>query len=359
MKKSLSCRGYGLVEIVVSCAVVSLLILILVPTIDRARSQMHRADSSARLMMIGQGGAMYAQGNAGRLFSYSWRGGETYLMPDGKARFMFTDMHAAQRQNQEILQRLTGRFVHGDEKITVPVGILPHRRRSHLVLLDYLNIGLESTLFIDPADQKLERWHDNPLEYLQDVNTVPYGMGPDHVARGYDPNNVWLTFAIVQRWTFGSSYQQVPSAWQPDFPAIRYYPLANTPNLFRSNGDVDLHTGRRLPQVVAPSGKVWMFEEFDREQAGEPYFAYNHAQSEKLMFDGSVNSWRSGDAFESVVPENGGVWSQIYVPLHQFPIPLGGLGDPRLLNQRYRWTYLGLEGLDYGLFEPGRGPSAK
>ncbi len=68
----------------------------------------------------------------------------------------------------------------------------------------------------------------------------------------------------------------------------------------------------------------------------------------KLMFDGSVNAWASGDAMPSWNPRNGKQeWRQTYVPLDTFPVPLGGLGDETLLSQRYRWTLGGLQGVDY------------
>lgn len=40
-------------------------------------------------------------------------------------------------------------------------------------------------------------------------------------------------------------------------------------------------------------------------------------------------------------------WRQRYVPLHTFPLPLGGFGDKTLLSHRYRWTFNGLGGVDY------------
>jgi Tfp pilus assembly protein PilE len=350
-------RGYGLIETVVGVAIVGLIVLILVPAMHKARSQMHRSNSTAKLMIIGQGGAMYAQGNSGRLFSYSWRRFETYLLPDGQEHSELTDIRASARQNQEILQRWTGR-IQGEFKIEFLDSRTPQRRYTHLVLMDYLNLPIESRLFIDPADEKLERWHDNPLEYRDAVRSLPYSSDKDYT--GYDEDGSWINSNVQQRWTFGSSYHSGPSAWQKDYPSSRFVPIPSTPHLFRSTSfPLDLHSGRSLDEVTSPSNKVWMFEEFDREQAGDPYFAYGRSRTEKLMFDGSVNSWLSGEAAPSVVPENGGIWAQTYVPLDQFPIPLGGLGDERLINQRFRWTHLGLSGVDYGLSEPARGPKAR
>jgi len=351
-------RGYGLIETIVGVAIVGLIVLILVPAMHNARSQMHRSNSSVKLMIIGQGGAMYAQGNSGRLFGYSWRPGESYILPDGRVISETSSLRASARQNQEILQRYTGRLT-GEFKIQLLGARIPHRRYSHLVLMDYLDLSIESKLFIDPADEKLERWHDNPLEYRDAVSSLPYSSNKDYA--GYDEDGSWINSNVQQRWTFGSSYHSGPSVWQADYPSARYVPIWVTPHLFASTfaGNPDLHTGRSLDEVASPSNKVWMFEEFDREQAGDPYFAYGRSRTEKLMFDGSVNSWLSGEAAPSVVPENGGIWAQKYLPLDQFPLPLGGLGDDRLVNQRFRWTHLGLSGVDYGQSEPARGPKAR
>ena len=113
-----------------------------------------------------------------------------------------------------------------------------------------------------------------------------------------------------------------------------------------------------MSEVAFPSQKVHMHEEFDYEQSRYPYFAYDHARPEKLMFDGSINSQPSGEANDSVSPENYDindpqdpsiypVWTQVYVPLDTFPIPLDGFGDDTELNMRYRWTLFGLQGVDY------------
>ena len=325
------------------------------PSLQQMRSRAMGAASVANMQEIGVGAAMYAGANNGRMFSYSWRGGETYVMPDGRERTMSDDLDASQRQNQEILQRWTGRTV-GSYKVMVFGGRIPHRRYNHLVLSDFLNETLENTRHIDPADGNQLVWHANPLEYRR-KSTVPYA---NEVPDGYDTSAVWAETYIRQRWAFASSYQMVPAAWQPEFPNTRWVPVESTPHLFTiSNGGsnrVELADGRNMKELLFPAHKVWMFEEFDREAAGDPYFAYDHARSAKLMFDGAVNEWASGDAYPSLVPELGYVaWEQRYVPLDTFPVPLGGLGDTTLLNQRYRWTFRGLHGIDYGPGDPDGG----
>ncbi len=346
-------RAFSLLELTAIVMVLSMLGMAMAPSLKQMRSNSQGIASAANLQAIGQGAAMYAKSNNGRMFSYSWRAGETYIMPDGSERAEVDDFAAASRQNQEILQRWTGR-TGGDFKIKNFVGRVPHRRYTHLVLNDFLNIPLEDTTHIDPADANQLFWHATPLEYRVG-STVPYANGS--ASDGYEEGWLWTSLNIRQRWAFATSYQSVPSAWNPDTPNPRWLPVQSTPHLFTgSGGDIDIATGRYMSELLFPSHKVWLFEEFDREAEGSPYFAYDHARSEKLMFDGSVNNWQSGDAYTSVIPEYGfpySVWEQIYKPLDTFPIPLTGLAyNTQKLNQRYRWTFRGLRGVDYGPSDP-------
>lgn len=341
-------RGFSLSECVVLVAVVGLLLTVLLPMLGAARMGMRAQSSAQRLMSIGQGGMMYAADNKGRLFSYSWRGGETYIMPDGRKKTAFDDYDAGAYQNQEILMRRTGR-ISGIYKIQNFTSRLAHRRYSHLVLMDYLNEPFGSDLFIDPSDGKQQYWKDNPLSYEDADSSFPYSDGiPD----GYDPDTNWPVRPVRQRWAFNSSYQLVSDAWQNDV-GLRYIPVENTPHLLTASGSgrVPLANGRRITSVLHTANKVWMHEEFDRDRSHPLYFGYDEAEVEKLMFDGSVNSWASGLAAPSVVPEYGIFhWKQVYVPLDKFPVPVGGLGDSTEVSQRFRWTYGGLTGINYGAF---------
>jgi len=350
-------RGFSMVECAAVVLVLSMIGMTMGPTLRQVRGQMRGAGSTANLMSIGQGAAAYGFFNQGNLFSYSWRAGETYVMPWGGTRTPGSDQQAAAYQSTEILMRRTGR-IFGMTKIRTFSSRLPHRRYNHLVLVDFLNEPLESTRFIDPADANQLNWSANPLAYQEDGSGFPYADGQPP-ASGYDTDGNWPLPAVVQRWAFATSYQNVPDSWNGGLAGNRYLPVSDSPHLFTGSSSVPL--GRRtIDEVAFPSQKVWMFEEFDREQAPVPYFAYNHARAEKLMFDGSVNSWASGDANPSVVIEYGlQPWKQTYKPLDTFPVPMGGLGDPTLVNQRYRWTFRGLAGVDYGLAVPGRGPRAK
>jgi type II secretory pathway pseudopilin PulG len=344
-------KGFSLIELAVILAISASVGAVLAPALSHSRAQARGMSSEGNLAMIGQIGAMYGLDHDDRIFTFTWRGGEEYLnLKSEKLKFYSNDQQAASGQVTNILQRATGRL-RGRYALYTPTRRLMHRRFSHLVLADYMGGNVSDPIWADPADANQLYWQLNPLEYSDDdPNTLPYGNGiPD--TPGYDEDSGWADIEIVHIWPFASSYQVVPHAWQQDF-GIQYVPLEDTPHLYTTNGFTIPLGERRFHEVRFPSAKVWMHEEFDREQAGSPYFAYDHAQPAKLMFDGSINTAMSGLAASSVSPADYNnrdkfVWEQTYVPLDTFPVPLGGLEDPTLLNMRYRWTLGGLQGIDY------------
>lgn len=343
-------RAFTFIELTAIIAIIASVTAVLAPSLGHMRSQMRGITSEGNLQTIGQVGAMYAVDNDDRIFTFTWKAGELYFyQPSGSYRSWSTDQEAGAKQLQDILLTHTGRF-DGPGRILAAHDLLSNRRYSHLVLADYMGGLVSNSIWADPSDANLLGWQLNPLGYLDDEFNFPYGNGIPGEP-GYDNHSVWTTYPVLQKWAFSSSYQVVPHAWQQDY-GDQYVPYAFSPHLFIQL-DIAVSLGdRRYHEVRFPSAKVHMFEEFDREQAGSPYFAYDHAQSAKLMFDGSINTMASGLAAPSVSPEdylvnNKVAWSQTYVPLDTFPIPLGGLEDPTLLSQRFRWTLGGLQGVNY------------
>jgi len=352
-EKQNRCRiGFSLVELAAVIAVTVSVGAVLGPSMSRMRSQMRGVTSEGNLATIGQIGAVYAVDNDDRIFTYTWRAGVPYIdISTGRERVFASDQEAASGQVKDLLIRATDRIA-GRGKIFIPSSRLMHRRYSHLVLADYLGGNVVDPMWADPADANQLRWQiEQPTQTDEyEESGVPYAFGlPDEP--GYDDDGNWGQVSIKQLWPFASSYQVVPHAWLQDF-GNQYIPIPETPHLFQTlSGDAPLGD-RRFHEVRFPSAKVHMFEEFDREQAGSPYFGYDHAQSAKLMFDGSINTAMSGLSQSSVSPReylegDKFVWEQTYVPLDTFPIPLGGLGDPTLLSQRFRWTLGGLQGINY------------
>ncbi len=341
-------HAMSLIETLVSIVVIASLTLTILPALASMRGDSLNEMSKANLMSIGQGRDQYALDNKDRIFSYSWIPGESYTLPDGRVKTGIDWQDAAAYQNQEILMRRTGRIT-GAFKIGSFTSRLPHRRFTHLVLLDYLAESNDafnaSTLAIDPADQNLLNWHERPLSYGSGSG-VPYAEG---IPFGYDSDLNWSNNNIRSRWPFSSSYSIVPASWQSDGlnGESLYVPTNDTPHLYRASGPNIVLGGRRMSQVAFPAEKVHLHEEFDFEQKRYPWFAYDLSSPEKLMFDGSINSEQSRRSNRSYHPENRSIWEQTYIPLNAHAIPLGGLNDSERLSLRFRWTLDGLQGVDY------------
>lgn len=346
-------RGFTLVETAAVVGMVSLLVGVMAPAVKQARLSARGQSSAANLAFIGQGSALYAIDHGGRMPTYTWRPGQ-HQLSNGQTVFSDSDFSAAARQLEDILMRRTGRLF-GDGAIADSTSRFPHMRMLHAVLMDFMGSAFPDETMADPSDALLLQWQNSPLD-LSEQNQIPYA---DEAAdyTGYDPRLAWTQLGVKQRWAYGSSYTTTVFAWQRDgdlWPTLTVYrPVASTPHRVSGNPAIGVSEGRNYAEVAFPSAKVHYFEEFDREQPGSPYFAYDHARPAKLMFDGSVNEWASGLAAASADPLNPNPrWRQRYVPLDQFPVPLSGLGEQTLLSQRYRWTHRGLKGLDYPMMAP-------
>ncbi len=354
MQKEAS-RAFSLIELTVVLAVVVSASAVLAPSLSRVRSSMQGMTSEGNLLTIGQGSGMYALDNGDRIFTYTWRAGVPQLnIRSGNMIVPPSDIQAASYQARDILWRSTGR-INGQGRLSAPLERLMHRRYSHLVLADYLGGNVSDPLWVDPADAQQLSWQANPLEYLEDDNTIPYGV--DYPSGDYESSAGWDDLAVRQYWTYGSSYQQSNSAWLFDDIAT-YTPQYQSPHLYSNRGTLGGNNvaQRFTSEVRFPSAKVFMFEEFDREQIGTPYFMYDHAAPAKLMFDGSINTAMTGFARPGVNPgselhdrENNehDMYYQNYLPLDKFPLPIFDSEQGNKLVHRYRWTSGGLSGLDY------------
>ena len=352
-------NAFTLIELLVVIAIIALLIGILLPALGQAKRSALNVVSISNMKSLNTVSANYAPDNSDRIYSYTWRGGVSYMIPGvPKAKTGTDDGDAAAFQNMDILIRATGRSA-GDYRIIKFRGRLPHRRYSHLVLLDFLTDVQPEPIAASPFDRNLLDWQADQRAYKDDLagSNLPYANGTP--SNDYDTDPRWTDLAVLMRWPFASSYQTVPAAWNSDgiAGAPTFIPVANTPHLFQdAPGGAPLGR-RRYTQVAHPSGKVHTFEEFDRFSDKDGlYFAYPEAKPNLGFFDGSVRSESSADSNPGWNPDTpADEWRQRYIPLDTFPLPKDGLENNNVeYCQRFRWTRHGLQGIDYGGKDVGR-----
>ncbi len=341
--------GFTLVELLIVVFIITLLIGLLAPALGRVRSIARDMACKSNLRQLGVAAANYTAASPNsEIPSFWWQPGvskSNWTDVDFSMNRPGADaLDAAQAQETDILRRRTGR---GEgptpKKIKLNSLRYPHRRFTHLVLLDQMDVPFPDPRAACPEDKQLLEWANDPM----DLSTVP--------TVGDEDSTTESRVEIRQRWAYSSTYQAVPSSWSPDTrlgQALTVGPVERFYNLFtRIDSSLRLG-GRRMDEVAFPGNKVFFFEFHDRHSSRRPvFYAYPRAKSNQLFFDTSVRAERTGDSNPGFDPNNpsGVAPAVVYDPAPGAadPPPLHNpLGDT--LRGHYRWTRGGLRGVDYG-----------
>ncbi len=339
-------RAFTLIELLVVIAIIALLVSILLPALSQGRAAAKLTQSLANLKQFATANNTYAADYKDACATFSWRAGRTYQVASGYSNGSFTttgmsggtDLEAAGLQALDIFRRRAY-----PDWINMPVqsNWIPHPTYNHLVLIDYWGGRLPEPVIYSPFDRYRLRLAEDPL-----------------TARNNPVDGQRET------WAYSSSYQVVPCVYTPDRFAGGGFLRQVDSQIFYSfsggNGNRYRLGPKPITRVGAPSQKIMYMEDVGRHQnvKQEYFFTHPSAASCVSLFDGSAR------AIATDVINPGAYWTENnnnpreaafidYDPRTTWGYPTWA-GGPTSQPGRHRWTFKGMQGIDFGATEATR-----
>jgi prepilin-type N-terminal cleavage/methylation domain-containing protein len=329
-------RGFTLIELLVVIAIIALLISLLLPALQKWRQTGRLLVCTTQMKNFGIATHSYAADYQDKLFSFTWRGGESaqggkdYADLDPITVDPDDDTAAAARQAVWIIRRRWG-----DNSFPLPNLWIPHVLYTHLVLQDYMSARLPEKAVACPENTELLGW-----QRVQEFNAGNARPQPDP----NDPAN--------RRWPFGSTYIVVPAMYSADVRTVAGTTTGPTAQYFSYAGSTQEMGRRRMGDVNFPSQKVMLYDQFQRH-AGK--FRYYYGQRDSRVpvmgFDQSVTVRRTEDCNPGYDPNSAPGTGSLFPFTNTFSA-VGRDWDPQDSNTRqvfasYRFTRGGLKGVDF------------
>ncbi|MBX3359137.1 MAG: prepilin-type N-terminal cleavage/methylation domain-containing protein [Phycisphaeraceae bacterium] len=337
--------GFTLIELLVVVAIIAVLVGILLPSLAGARKAARTSICMSNMRQHAMGMLNYSTDSKGWLSTFSWE--------PGKAYSEWSDLNYAPSapvahayQAVDAIRRFLARDAAMQPAVT---DRLLSRNYSYLVLVagGYFGSRLPEQGVVCPEDR-------DPLVWQSNFAANPTTTSPAVILQGTPDPDPAASAAFKRTLPFWSTYQTVPCAWSIQTGGNALHQAnAGVPGYHLLYTYSPLYTrfnNTRLDQVMFPSGKVYLFDLWDRHKYSRRIFhAYPVAAQPLVFFDGSVTIRKTGDAnpgWHPVTPDSPAPTRYLYTPGPGEPPTFTGASS-EIVTGYYRWTRRGLRGVDY------------